>query len=109
MGSGDVRVWATPALVALMECAAAQLLADYLDTETTSVGTQLSINHCAATPVGMEVSACAEVVSVEGRTVTFHVRAWDGVETVGEGTHSRVVLNRQRFEEKAAKKVQQKE
>jgi putative PIN family toxin of toxin-antitoxin system len=100
MGSGSLPVFATPAMIALMEAAAVNALASHLNADETSVGIALSITHTAATGLGAEVQASAEVVSVEGRQIGFQVVAQDSNRIIGEGTHQRVVVNRQRFMQK---------
>ena len=105
VGSGDLLVYATPCMAALMEGAACEAIADCLkDTETT-VGTMLSIEHTSATPVGLEVRAEAEVTAVEGKVITFEVRAFDEAGEIGHGTHKRVIVNSQRFLDKAYTKL----
>lgn len=105
VGSGDLLVYATPCMVALMEGAACEAIACCLkDTETT-VGTALNIEHIAATPVGLEVRAEAEVTAVEGKVITFAVSAFDEVGQIGKGTHKRVIVNSQKFLEKAYDKL----
>jgi predicted thioesterase len=105
VGSGDLLVYATPCMVALMEGAACEAIADCLkDTETT-VGTALNIEHISATPVGLEVRAEAEVTAVEGKVITFAVAAYDEVGQIGKGTHKRVIVNSQKFLEKAYDKL----
>ena len=105
VGSGDLLVYATPCMAALMEGAACEAIADCLkDTETT-VGTMLSIEHTSATPVGLEVRAEAEVTAVEGKVITFEVRAFDEAGQIGHGTHKRVIVNSQRFLDKAYTKL----
>lgn len=105
VGSGSLLVYATPCMVALMEGAACEAIAEALDETKTSVGTQLTISHLSATPVGLEVTAEAEVTSVEGNTITFKVTAHDEKELIGEGTHTRVVISSQRFLEKTYAKL----
>lgn len=97
MGSGSLEVYATPALVALMEAAAVAALDPLLPPGQTSVGTALEVRHLAATPPGMVVRARAEVTAVDGRRVTFAVHAWDERELIGEGAHIRVVVDAERF------------
>ena len=105
VGSGDLLVYATPCMIALMEGAACEAIAGCLkDTETT-VGTALNIEHIAATPVGLEVRAEAEVTAVEGKVITFAVSAFDEVGQIGKGTHKRVIVNSQKFLEKAYDKL----
>jgi len=102
VGSGDLPVLATPRMAALMEQAAAELIADALGEGITSVGTQLSITHTAPTLPGASVTAEATLTATDGRTFTYTVRAFDAVGTVGEGTHTRVSVKADRFLEKAA-------
>lgn len=105
VGSGDLLVYATPCMAALMEGAACEAIADCLkDTETT-VGTLLSIEHTSATPVGLEVRAEAEVTAVEGKVITFEVRAFDEAGQIGHGTHKRVIVNSQKFLERVYNKL----
>ena len=105
VGSGDLLVYATPCMVALMEGAACEAIADCLKDSETTVGTALNIEHIAATPVGLEVRAEAEVTAVEGNTVTFQVTAYDEAGKIGEGTHKRVIVSTQRFLDKAYDKL----
>lgn len=105
VGSGSLLVYATPCMVALMEGAACEAIADCLPDTKTSVGTELTISHLSATPVGLEVRAEAEVISVEGNTVTFAVTAYDEAGKIGEGTHKRVIVSSQRFLDKAYGKL----
>lgn len=96
-GSGSLPVYATPALVALMEGAAVAALADSLAEGQSSVGVEIAIRHLAATPIGAKVRARAEVTAIDGRRVTFHVQAWDEHELIGEGTHIRALIDVARF------------
>ena len=105
VGSGDLLVYATPCMVALMEGAACEAIAECLSDTKTSVGTELNIKHLSATPVGLDVRAEAEVISVEGNTITFQVTAYDEAGKIGEGTHKRVVVSSQRFLDKAYDKL----
>ena len=108
LGSGLVPVFGTPALVALLELAAVHAVADALPPGSTSVGTHLDVRHLAATPVGMAVRAQATLTGVEGRRLVFAVEAYDEVEKVGEGTHTRVVVDAERFVQKTeTKKITQ--
>ena len=105
VGSGDLLVYATPCMAAMMEGAACEAIAGCLkDTETT-VGTELNIVHTSATPVGLDVHAEAEVVCVEGKTITFDVRAFDEAGEIGRGVHKRVIVNSQKFLDKAYMKL----
>lgn len=105
VGSGDLLVYATPCMVALMEGAACEAIADALSDTQTTVGTALNIEHTSATPVGLEVRAEAEVTAVEGKVITFAVRAFDEAGEIGSGTHKRVIVNSQKFLEKAYNKL----
>ena len=105
VGSGSLLVYATPCMVALMEGAACEALQSALPEEKTSVGISLNISHVAATPVGMEVRAEAEVIAVEGSTVTFKVNAFDESGLIGEGEHKRAVLTAQKFLDKTYAKL----
>ena len=105
VGSGDLLVYATPCMVALMEGAACEAIAEALNETQTTVGIALNIEHISATPVGMDVRAEAEVTAVEGKVITFAVRAFDEVGEIGNGTHKRVIVNTQKFLEKAYAKL----
>lgn len=105
VGSGDLLVYATPCMVALMEGAACEAIADALSDTQTSVGTGLNIEHLSATPVGLEVRAEAEVTEVSGKAITFSVRAFDEAGEIGKGTHTRVIVNSQKFLEKTYNKL----
>ena len=105
VGSGDLLVYATPCMVALMEGAACEAIAQCLSDTQTTVGTALNIEHISATPVGLEVHAEAEVIAVEGKVITFSLRAFDEAGEIGKGTHKRVLVNSQKFLEKAYNKL----
>ena len=101
VGSGDLLVYATPCMVALMEGAACEAIAEALGENQTTVGTALNIEHISATPVGLEVRAEAEVTAVEGKVITFSIAAFDEAGEIGKGIHKRVIVNSQKFLEKA--------
>ena len=105
VGSGDLLVYATPCMVALMEGAACEAIAECLAEGQTTVGTMLNIEHIAATPVGLEVRAEAEVAEVSGKVITFNVKAYDEAGEIGRGTHKRVIVNSQKFLEKTYGKL----
>ena len=105
VGSGSLLVYATPCMVALMEGAACEAIAEALPEEKTSVGIELNISHLSATPVGLEVRAEAKVTAVEGSIITFTVTAYDEAGKIGEGTHKRAVISTQRFLDKAYAKL----
>ena len=105
VGSGDLLVYATPCMVALMEGAACEAIAEAMNENQTTVGTMLNIEHISATPVGLDVRAVAEVTAVEGKVITFDVKAYDEAGEIGHGTHKRVVINNQKFLEKVYNKL----
>ena len=105
VGSGDLLVYSTPCMVALMEGAACEAIAGALSDSQTTVGTALNIAHLAATPVGMDVRAEAEVTEVSGKVITFAVHAYDEAGEIGSGTHTRVIVNSQKFLEKTYNKL----
>lgn len=105
VGSGSLLVYATPCMVALMEGAACEAIAAELPEEKTSVGIELNISHLAATPVGLEVTATAEVTAVEGNIITFRLEAFDEKGKIGEGTHKRAIVTSQRFLDKVYAKL----
>lgn len=98
MGSGCLRVFATPAMCCLMEKAASELMDSLVEEGSTTVGTALSIAHTAATPVGMEVVARAEITGIDGRKISFRVTACDEVGEIGSGTHERFVVLKEKFQ-----------
>ena len=105
VGSGDLLVYATPCMAAMMEGAACEAIAPALSEGQTSVGVALSVRHTAAPPVGMEVRAEAEVTAVEGKTVTFRLTAYDEAGEIGSGTHQRVLVTAQKFLDKTYEKL----
>ncbi len=105
LGSGDVPVYGTPALVALLERAAVQALREALEPEEATVGTWIEVAHLAASPVGMEIRAEAELTAVAGRVLTFALRAYDVREQIARGEHRRAVVARGRFLGKANEKT----
>jgi len=112
LGSGAVRVLATPQLVLLMERASVAAVDPLLPEGYRTVGAHLDVQHLAPTPIGFKVMALAELVEVQGRRLTFHVQVYeepldqtqDEGELVGDGTHQRVIINVQRFSERIAQK-----
>ena len=96
-GSGLVPVFATPALVGLMEKAAVEAIKGHLPSGQTSVGGRMDVHHLAPTPVGMQVLARAELSQVDGRRLVFNVQAWDEVERIGEATHERFLVDTAAF------------
>ena len=105
-GSWQGDVYATPAMIGLMEQAAVNAVDHLLPPGHSSVGTRVDVQHLAATPPGLEVRAHAELTAVDGRRLTFHVEAFDAVEKIGSGTHERMVVDLQRLLERAKAKQQ---
>lgn len=105
VGSGRIAVLATPIMINVIERAALNAVEHLLPAGHQSLGIHLDVSHVAATPVGLQVTATAEVVRVAGRTITFKVEARDEVELIGGGTHQRVVVSVARFDERVQRKV----
>ncbi|MBQ4317171.1 MAG: thioesterase family protein [Clostridia bacterium] len=105
VGSGSLKVYATPAMLALMEKAACEAIKDILGEGETTVGTLLNVKHLAATPVGMNVTAAAELIERDGRKLVFNVQASDESGLIGEGSHERFVVLSDRFTEKTYSKL----
>ena len=103
IGSGDLEVFATPAMLAAMENAAMQAVAKHLPEGSTTVGSEISSTHLKPTCVGTTVSVTALLTEVEGRKLTFSVGATDPDGLIGEGTHVRYIVDRERFMAKARK------
>lgn len=97
MGSGDLEVFATPAMVSLMEHAALRAVASALPEGATTVGAEMNCTHIKPSPLGAEIVATAVLSSIEGRKLTFNVGARDAVGLIGEGTHVRYIVDRARF------------
>ena len=105
VGSGKVHVLATPVMINLIEAAALAAIEHLLPAGHQSLGTRLDVRHIAATPVGMKIFASATVESVSGRTVTFRVEARDEKDLIGDGTHERVVVNVEKFDQRVQRKL----
>jgi len=106
LGSEGVKVLATPIMVALMEASARNLADPTLKPGHMTVGTALTVKHLAATPMGMRVTARAELVRVRGRWLDFQLEVFDDREKVGEGTHTRAIVNLRRFWDKLQTKME---
>lgn len=104
IGSGSLAVLATPVMIAAAEQACADLVQPFLDEGMSTVGTHLDIRHLAPTPVGMSFRVSCELTGINGRMLTFAVVINDGKERIGEGTHDRVIINEERFLNKALRK-----
>ena len=97
LGSGDMEVFATPAMIALMENAAMNAVASHLDMGATTVGTMMKSSHIKASALGANIVAEAELVAIDGRRLCFAVKAWDDRGVIGEGEHERFIVDRERF------------
>ena len=105
IGSGRIPVLATPVMISLIEAAALAAAEPLLPAGHQSLGIRLDVRHFAATPLGLTVVATAQVVKVEGRTISFRVEARDEREAIGDGLHERVVVNVARFDDRVQRKV----
>ena len=97
LGSGDMEVFATPAMVALMENAAMNAVAPHLEAGQTTVGTQITTSHIKASALGATISATATLTAVDGRSLTFAITAREGDKVIGEGSHTRFIVDGERF------------
>lgn len=97
LGSGGVHVFSTPSMISLMEGAAVNAIDPLLPHGQMSVGIEISAKHLAATPIGKRVRAEAEVVGIDKRRVMFHIKAWDEHELIGEATHTRFIIDLDRY------------
>ena len=104
LGSGGLDVFATPAMITLMEFCAAQSVLPYLQEGSSTVGTQLNIKHLSATPVGMTVRCETELVEIDRRRLVFACKAYDEAGLIGEGTQERFIVDNAKFMEKTAQK-----
>ena len=102
--SGLAEVLATPELVALMEQAALELAQQGLEEGFSTVGTEISTTHSAPTPVGMEIRAKAILTEIDRRKLSFHIEAYDEVEKIGQATHTRFIIDNEKFQQKAEAK-----
>ena len=98
--SGNALVLATPHLAAMLEKVAHELCIPYLEEGCATVGTKLSINHLAATPVGMKVTVSATVTNMDGRKIEFSLEAYDEAEKIADGTHTRFSVLKEKFQAK---------
>jgi predicted thioesterase len=105
VGSGRIAVLATPVMINVIEAAALAAMEHLLPAGYQSLGIHLDVRHFAATPVGLRITAHAEVTAIEGRTITFRVEVRDEREVIGDGTHNRVVVNVARFDERVRLKA----
>lgn len=106
LGSGELAVFATPCMIALMENTAYKSVQPFLDPGQGTVGTLLNVKHLAATPVGMEVRRCeTKLIEIDRKRLVFEVKAFDACGLIGEGTHERFVIDNQKFMQKANGKL----
>lgn len=105
MGSGVMDVFATPAMLALMEKTAFTSVAEYLNEGCGSVGTKVDIEHVASSPVGMKITCDSELIEIEGRKLAFKVEAYDEKGLIGKGTHERFIVENKKFQEKTDNKL----
>lgn len=101
IGSGELTVFATPAMIALMENTASESVAAVLEEGCGTVGTLVNVKHTAATPVGMEVTCETKLVEIDRKRLVFEVKAYDAVGLIGEGIHERFIIDNQKFMAKA--------
>lgn len=104
MGSGELPVYATPSMIALMENTAYESISDYLEEGQGTVGTLLNVKHLSATPVGMEVTCESKLIEIDKKRLVFEVKAFDEKGCIGEGTHERFIIDNQKFLDKAESK-----
>lgn len=104
-GSGTLKVFATPAMIALMENTAMNAVSAYLEEGQATVGTEINVNHLSATPVGGTVTCEAELAEIDGRRLVFNVRAFDDKGIIGEGTHQRFIVKTEKFLAKTYEKL----
>ena len=105
VGSGLLPVYATPAMIALMEKCASECIAPYIEDGKSSVGTMLNVKHLAASPVGITITCTATVTEIDGRRVAFSLEASDEKGPIGEGTHERFIIDVERFMSKCNSKL----
>jgi len=106
IGSGTLRVFATPAMIALVESTASRSVAPFLDEGSSTVGTHLDVAHTSATPVGMEVVCETELIEVDRRRLVFSVVVRDAAGEIGSGTHERFIVDNAKFMSKAESKLE---
>jgi fluoroacetyl-CoA thioesterase len=105
VGSGSLGVYATPAMLALVEVTAREFLDELLDDTQTTVGTAVTLKHLAPTPEGETVNVRVEIASIEGNIVQLNAELWDRVEKVGEASHTRAVIDVDRFLKRVNAKI----
>lgn len=106
LGSGMLEVFATPAMIAMMEETCMKSVQAELEEGSGTVGTGLNIHHLSATPVGMKVHCISKLVEVDGRKLVFDVQAFDETGLIGQGMHERFIIQNEKFFQKALKKLE---
>ena len=104
IGSGNLEVFATPSMIALIEETAWKSVATFLNEGESTVGTKIDINHISATPLGLKVMCNTELIEIDRRRLVFRVEVFDEVCKIGEGTHERFIINSEKFVSKANEK-----
>jgi predicted thioesterase len=97
VGSGSLEVFATPCMISLMENSAMMAVENLLGDESTTVGTHLDIKHLSATPIGIEVYSIATLKEIDGKKLKFWIEAYDVKGKIGEGYHSRFIVEKEKF------------
>lgn len=105
LGSGDLAVFGTPYMIALMENTARQSVQPYIEETQGTVGTLVSVKHLAATPVGMEVRCESRLIEIDRKRLVFEVKAYDACGLIGEGLHERFIIDNQKFMQKTYSKL----
>lgn len=106
VGSGSLRVLATPTVVALMEEASTKLADTFLDEDLTTVGTMVEIQHISPSPIGAKIKVESKLISNDGRSFKFEVTAYDNAGMIANGTHNRVSVKSEKFQKKADEKFE---
>ena len=101
MGSGELKVFATPAMVALIEGCCAEAVEDLLDEGTTTVGVSVDVKHVAASPIGASILCKCRLTAIDGRRLDFDAEVYDSKGLVGKGNHTRFIVNTEKFLKKA--------
>ena len=97
VGSGSVEVFATPAMIALMEKTANNSLRQYLPEDCVTVGVEINTKHLKASAIGKEIVCKSELIKVDGRKLFFNISAYEGEDMIGQATHTRVIVNKEKF------------
>ncbi len=106
LGSGELSVYATPSMIALMENTAYTSVSEYLENSQGTVGTLMNVKHLSATPVGMEVTCKSKLVEIDGKKLVFEVKAYDKLGCIGEGIHERFIIDNEKFIAKTKSKLE---